>query len=133
MKQVTKRKRTISPQQYLTQTAAELGRLAVFAKAYAAQPVVVLIDKRSPWVTKTKRLLAEILLHSGEHTTDGFLKGCSDWKICEIAAKSAPTIAKNVLTPPEEPSHVRIVMFYETRTGLRIACTDLHLSEYFCH
>lgn len=123
----------INPQHYLEQSVDELGRLAIFAKACNEQPVVVLIDGRSPWATQTKKLLSEVSIQSDENIGDGFLKGCSGWEICEIAARSAPTIAEHVLATPTEPSGVRIVMFYQTSTGLRIACTDICLGEFQHH
>lgn len=123
----------INPKQYLEGKTDELENLALYAKAYTEKPVVVLVDGSSPWATATKVLLSAMSIEPDLQSPDGFLKGCGSWDICEIAAKSAPTIAEHLLEAPTESTKVRIVMFYQTPTGLRIACTDISLAEYPYH
>ncbi|OGG65630.1 hypothetical protein A3I99_02665 [Candidatus Kaiserbacteria bacterium RIFCSPLOWO2_02_FULL_45_11b] len=123
----------INPKQFLEGRAAELENLALYAKASTNSPVVVLVDGNSPWATATKVLLSAMSIEPDMQSPDGFLKGCGSWDICEIAAKSAPTIAEHLLEAPKESTEVRIVMFYQTPTGLRIACTDISLAEYPYH
>ena len=118
---------------YLEQIIAELENLALYAQASVKDPVVVLVDGYSPWATATKILLSAMSIEPDSFSSDGFLKGCGDWRICHIAAKSAPTIAEHLLATPSEPSKVRVVMFYQNPNGLRIACTDLSLSEHPYH
>lgn len=114
-----------NPRQFLEEMIGELEVLAIFARAMHKNPVVVLIDGSSPWATGTKRLLAEIDIHPNPISSNPFLKGCGDWTVCEIAAKSAPALAQFILDPPTNPNRVKIVMFHQTTEGLRIACSDI--------
>jgi hypothetical protein len=118
---------------YLEKITGELENLALYAKASTKDPVVVLVDGCSPWATATKFLLSAMSIEPDSFSSDGFLKGCGDWRICEIAAKSAPTIAEHLLATPPSPTKVRVVMFYQNPNGLRIACTDLSLEEHPYH
>lgn len=122
-----------NPRQYLEGVMSELELLAAFAKACNTQPVIVLIDGSSPWATRSKLLLSAVSIQTELISGDGYLKGVGDWTICKIAAKSAPALAEFLLDPPTDPSRIKVVMFHQTETGLRIACSDFLPDEYLWH
>lgn len=116
-----------NPRDLLEGMVNQLGEIAQFASNNIFSPVVVLVQSQSPWAVGTKLVLSNLSFCSGHYEQDGFLIGCSDHTICEIAARSAPTIAEHLMAKPEEHSAVKIVMFYQRDDGLRIACADISI------
>ena len=123
----------INPGEFLEDISEELADLANQANASIFNPVVVVVDKNSPWVTRNNVLLSAISLHYESDYKDGFLKGCGDWNICQIAAKSSEEVAEYVLEIPADPAKVKVVMFYEAPTGLRVACAYITLTKHLLH
>lgn len=119
-----------NPRALLEGMVNQLGEIAQFASNNIFSPVVVLVQSQSPWAVGTKLVLSNLSFCSGHYEQDGFLIGCSDQTICEIAARSAPTIAKHLMAIPKEHSAVKIVMFYQRDDGLRIACTDISIETH---
>lgn len=117
----------LNPKDLLEGIVNQLGAIAQYASNHLFSPVVVLVESQSPWAVGTKLVLSNLSFCDGYCEQKGFLIGCSDYTICEIAARSAPTIAEHLRAEPKDHSIVKIVMFYQRADGLRIACSDISI------
>ena len=113
-----------NPRECIEGIFEQLEILARQANSSIFNPVVVLVDKDSPWVTKTKMIMQALSLRA-EEEEQGLLTGYANWSICEIAARSAPGIAEHILRVPSDPQKVKVV-FFLPNTGWPAHCLHRH-------